>query len=420
MKRYDTKFFSPQSLREKLRWLPEEVTLSILSWLCQEISTLKGFPSHLDPENRGKIGEMHLDLQGDYYNTWMRDTIQYALQDLPLVKVGHQNILQSAAAMRKILKKWGKKTKAFKVINPSLESSPTYLGIEHLLLFKEADLTVSLNTSHPKATRINWIIPALTKKGKASITLNIKHARNGSSWTYEDGEPSYPEENYEVQAAFLTALAPLPDEIPAETFTRIQKILAENTPEGPIPTAWDQRHKYWQARRQRIEIEKVYEKLEKTYSPIGFSGGNLTPDEETKAQFGEDEHPYFIYEEIHSMLADYLCSPQEYTKTEANCLAQGLRKMRKLGKIARPLAQIQMELKNSEPNKALQKLKKTLAQARKEKLQVSIRVPKGKEEGLTIVPIQNTSLNYKRKTFSIKGQKNSTQPLKEIREFLVE
>lgn len=432
MESYRTQFFTAKSLETKLPYLCQNTTLSVLSWLVQEIKRYGGFPNHIDPENKGE-GRTLLVLEGDYYNKWMRDVIHHALTVLPNQKEGHKDLLGSALAMRKILETW-KGAKRFKSVAPKDNRYPRYPGIENLQLFREADLTISLNQKQPLATRINSITLGINHEGKACVALNIKYARDGSNWTYRAGVPDCVEKNYKEQAKFLADLSPKDNEIPEETFTRISIVISEATPQGVIPEDWNTARTYWARRKDNQELEDTYQTLESNPRFSRLGGGDLTPDKETKAKFGDPESPYFPYEETNSMLAEILCAPQDLTRSEITCLAQGLRKMRAIGKTARALQKIRESFHNKDKQPELQELKGILAEAKKMGNKVSLRVPaankkievtmyspKGRyEEGLCLLPVELVVFCHKNKTYSIKGKKNSKKPLKEIREFIVE
>lgn len=431
-KKYQRNLFSPESLLKKIDgYFPESLLLSIIVWLCQEITKHGGSPSHLDPKGSDNKGFAYLKLKSSHYNKWMVAVIKHALQELPKKTQGPA--AKSAAAMRKILKKWGTKYQAFQCLSSEHQTEHPdlrYPGIEKLELMREMTLTLSLNPSHPKATRIHAVDFYLTGHGQADFYMTIKYARDGSSWDYSSREDGWYLRQREktIEAEFVDALAPLKEESPEETLARLYRHVLQNTEQGLPPDNWNMGQSYWAKHQRHINTEETYRKIESVRCGLGFGSGELTPDAETKAKFGCEGSPYFIYEEVASMLAD-LTHDSNIQDCELHILAKGLRTMRRKGKVARAFAAF-LKSANREDHSRFdrhplpcdQKLLQealTLLKANKD-TSVGIRIPKNEPNtGLRLVPLKSIQIYPKTNKFRVKGEKNSMRPISEIREFVI-
>lgn len=414
---FTVKFIKAENLIRPRNYRSEQESLQILSWLCQEIYKEGGHPNHLDPEQITKSGKAILDLKASYNNTWMRDIIIYALSVLPCrtEKKDLPSVKDSINAMRKIVENWGSKSKKFSIPDlPRKDGYSEYLGLETMEKIREMTLTLAINPYHQQGRRIHKVNYGLTKEGKAYISLTIKYSRELIKWECNGTRSVWFLRNTKAEEAadFLEEFNPKENESAEATFARVTNHILAHTTNGPVPHDWNLANTYWGEQQKFIEREETYERLQRDYH-INTLTEARNVDTDTKAKFEDPDSPGFVTKEISSMLADFF-HDKECSETELICLADGLKKMRRIRRVRQAFEAL-LNPKNNKDCKKLYREAKALAKEENLEVYAEIAANAHQQEPLPLSKI----VQKENGIFLPKRTRRATRPVQKVTRFII-
>ena len=405
--------------------LSSDRQLIVLQHLVREINRLGGQAGHLNPAGHGPALRLSEPDPGKY--------LVAALLNLAGTPDIHPTEL-TQRALRQIARSWGKKRRVFEDLTPAIPEADRFstyhrsaaAGLRRLADFSERDLAISLNSSHPKATRLYAAVAELGPDGCLQVSLTFGYPRDASSWSLRRGDARL------CRRGVLTDLVDVFTQQPGEDgpsalrriTDEIEKILVQVPPSRVFGYQCPPLHK------QAILREEFYHSLRRDLDECARGGGDFTrgaelkADEETKERFGHaEEAPYTLADEIASMLADLLVR-ERVTESEMTILARGFKNMRRFTPV-NTLAEIfRASLANRnygdlrdqpapEPGPNYHALTSCLRKARQVKARVLAWIPSS-AVGLIRVRWGQIRLNRKKNTITYRGRTMDVGVIRQI------